>query len=443
MLRILEKPCFYLIVFLFPVTAISQIMTHLETKNLSAILAIENQRFTIDSDTTITEERVEYYDGKGNVVYLFEYDHDLERAKHWMKQDDAPFKSYDIYTDGKRDAHFSEKKLNDSTYRFEYFAHDSLYVSTNIFLDSQTVLIIPDSTIVEMEFDSLRNFTEIKNIGKDGKIEATYKFEVLAIDEKGNWTERLERNISEKQEYTILHQRRIKYSDEYKISNYFELNIDTVTLDGRLITDPEALNPNTSSKLADEIYDEDSLDEKSIYESFQSLFYQKYFNSNYFLRFSTNREGAAKVLEDRLLFYYTTHVFDVRNEKHFIGRTQSNRWFDKTASFNRLEQLESPPVPTEKWVQVNGYNCREYLALGPNGGTNRFFVTEELPFINYCDFTFTLPGFVMKSERYIPGVGEVKLVVDLKECSYPFHFLEFLDGLNEAYGTEIMYLQRK
>ena len=125
MLEKLKKLGLYFIAFLIPVTLTSQIIHNIETKNLSAILAVKHQMFSIDFDTTITEERVEYYDGNGTIVFVFEYDYYFERSKHWLKQYDAPFKSYSGYTDRKRDSYISEKQLNDSTHILEHLAHDS------------------------------------------------------------------------------------------------------------------------------------------------------------------------------------------------------------------------------------------------------------------------------------------------------------------------------
>ncbi len=418
-------------------------MHNLETKHLSSILAVENQSFFIKSDTTLSEERVEYYDGQGNIVYLFEYDHDSKQTKHWMKQDQVPYNLYHVYTNGKRDSSFIEKQLNDSTYVLEYYVNDSLFRSTNILLDTQTILILPDSTIVEMKYDNQHSFSEIRYLNKNNEPKTTIEYEVLARDKKGNWIKRLEKIISDNRNYTFLHQRKIKYADDYEVLNYFELSIDTLILDGRQIADPEILNPNPNGKLAYQEQDEAFNHKIDVYRSIQNLFHQKYFNNYYFLNFSTNKKGATKVLEDRLLYYYPTVVFDVKSKKYFSGRTQSKRWFDKTASFNRLEQLEPAPVPTDRWVQINGYNCREYIKSNSIGKTDRFFVTEQLPFINYCDFTFVLPGFVIKSERYLPVLGEVELVMNLKKCRYPFHFLEFVKELNEKFGTAIRYVRKK
>ena len=438
----LKKTCLYFILFIIPIFSLSQTMAHLETKRLTDILSIETQKFIINSDTSITQEQVEYYDGRGNLVYFFEYDNDTGQTKHVMMQNDLPFKFYYEYNDGKRDSYFSEKQLNDSTYIMEYFLQDTV-VSTIIFLDSSTVLILPDSTIKEIKYDNQHNFKEIKYTKKDGEIDVIFKYEILESDKKGNWTKRFETIISNRSSHTFLSERKIKYFDDYEITSYFEIEIDTFKLDGRLIKNPEILKPNLNDKLIDSDLEEEFINQKFIYESVQRLFHVKYLSDKYFLNFSTNKLGIDEVLKLRLLYYFTTVVYDIKNERHFKGRTKSKRWFDKTESYKRLEQMESPPLPTENWIQINGYSCREYVKTNTIGKADKFFVTEKLPFINYCDFTFNLPGFVMKSERYIPKFGETSIVVDVVKCKYPFHFLENLKELNEKYGTEIMYLQKR
>lgn len=439
----LKKLYLYLPLLLFPLSLFSQKMTHLETKDLSTILAIEHQMFFINTDTTLSEERVEYFDGAGNLVYLFEQDFDMDRTKHWLKNENLPFASYNIFTDRKKDAYFSEKSLNDSTYQLEHYIEDSLHVFTQIYLDDQTILMLPDSTKVEIEFDTQHNFVEQKYLKKDGTLQVRFEYETLSVDKKGNWTKRLENIISDRSNYTILHQRTIKYSEEYEIVNYFELIIETAILEGQVITDPEVLNPNPNKSVHYEDKDEAFFDRKKVYQSFRKLMFQKYFNREYFFQFASDKKGTTKVLEDRLPYYQTTFAFDLKNKKYYSGRTKTKRWFDKTRSFNRLESTESSPTPTEKLIQINGYQCREYTKPNQIGSVDRFYVTEEFPFINYGDFTFRLPGFVMKTERYLPILGTVEIIVDIEKCKYPFHFLEFVKGLNEEYGTEVGYLRKK
>lgn len=435
-----KKSFLHFIIILFPITSFSQVRLDIETKNLSNILSMEYQTFYINTDTFISSENVLYYDGKGNLVFHYEYDYHSDETKHWIKKSDVSHNHFDIYTKGEKDSFFSKKQLNDSTFQTEIFNQES-YIQTSIFLNSNTILNLPDSTIVEMKFDSLHNLANAKLTKKNGEIGSIYEYETLDFDKKGNWTKRIETFVSNKDTYKFLKKRKIKYADEYEISTYFELTIDTALLDGQLILDPEILNPSPDGKAID-FDDEEAMKRSDIYNAYQRLFHQKYFNKDYFMVFSTNKKGYTEVLNERLLYYYPAYVFDVANKRNFKGRTKSNRWFDKTEIFNRLEQTESPPSPTENRIQINGYNCREYSKTNLLGKTDKYFVTEELPFINYCDFTFTLPGFVIKSERYIPILGETKLVVDIKKCGYPFHFLEFLKELNEKFGTKIIYLQK-
>lgn len=425
---------------LVPATALSQIMNNLETKHLSDILAIEHQLFSLDYDTVLTEKRVEYYDGSGNMLYAFED----EETRHWIKQHDVPYTFFNIYNNGNKDSHLAEKQLNDSTYRSEYFIYDSLCTTTYVFLDPYTFLRLPDSSIMNIQLDEQQNFVRTTNTNKEGEVVASCDFEVLAIDEKGNWLERVEKNQFGEFSYTELRKRTIKYTDEYEISKFYELSVDTASLNGQIITDPESLNPDPNDSAVINGLDDPIWDQMRVHRFFKSFFFQHFLSDDYYLRFALDSEMIADALEERLLYQCEGFAFDIKNGKYYAGRTRTGRWFDGTNKIKLLEQIGSTPTPTEQWVEINGYHCREYVKPGLDGkSTDRFFVTKDLPFVNYAEFDTALPGFVMKCERHFPEIGEIKLVMNINEVRYPFHLLEFVDKLKEELKIETLYLRRR
>ena len=460
---ITEKATLFFILFLFTNTCNSQTlsnddwrkmqvyyelhnyaMSRYEHKNISKILSIASESYFIDpisQDSSILSKQVEYYDGEGNLEFLYLNEIQDNDIRYWMKQFDKPHQTFNIYADGVKDSHFSIKSINDSTCMFELF-QDDLNRSITVFIDSTMIRTLSDSTISVCKFDNNNNFTEVKNIDKNGKTSFILNLEILTSDKNNNWTSRIIKNTSNGEASTFFQKRNIKYADEYEISKYFELKIDSLLIGDQLIIDPEVLNPNNDGSKFNTADEDAKLKHEHVYESVLNLFHKKYFNKNYFLKFSASEKEETEILKDRLFKYLKTYVMDIKNKRYYRGRTNSKRWFDKTASFNRLEQMESQPSPTDNWIHINGYDCREYIKLNSKGKKEIFFVTEDLPFINYCDFTFTLPGFVMKSTRQLQDFGDITIVTSIKQSNYPFHFLAFLNELNDKYGVEIKYLQK-
>lgn len=411
-----------------------------EYKNKAEILSVETEIYSIDStsqDSFVMFDQLEYYDGAGNLVFLkIEETYDV---RYWLKQLNASDQIYNIYTDGAKESHFSIES-NDSAYQFEFFDNDSDQ-KLDIFIDTEKIQTRSDSVIIEGQFNDRGYFSQIKHKDTSGNAFFVMNLETLTYDEKGNWTSRIIKNNSRGKTYTYLKKRKINYADEYKITKYLELEIDSLIMDQQLIVDPELLNPDSIERFANSRDEEAIREQKFIYESALRLFYKKYFNDDYFFNFSFSENETKQVLNERLLKHLKTFVFDIKNKRFYRGRTNSKRWFDKTGSFNRMQEMESPPTITDKRLQINGYNCSEYVRLKPTGEKEIYYVTEELPFINYADFTFKLPGFILKSTRHLREMGAVTIVTNIKETNYPFHFLAFLTELNVVFGIEIKYLQ--
>jgi hypothetical protein len=412
-----------------------------EPKKSTGILSISTESYFIDpvsKDTSKTDERIAYYDGKGNLAFLYSEDHQSENTQHWIKQ---PDQTYNVYYDGVQVSVFSIQSIDKSHRRIELTQQDTKH-PIDIEANSSKIRVQADTTIIESRFDAQGDVTAIVLMDLSGNINTSLNLDILTRDQHANWTSRLIKRLSEGEEITFFQKREIRYADEYTIAELLEIKMDSLEINDELITDPEVLNPDNEDNKLSATDEEGRISQKFAYKAVRKLFYKKYFNDDYFFNFSVNDEEVAETLDERLFKYLRTFVFDRKNKQIYMGRTNSKRWFDKTASFRRMEQMESPPTPTDNWENINGYHCREFVKLNSEGKEETFFVTEDLPFINYIDFTFTLPGFILKSTRYYQDIGKATIVISINQADYPFHFLEFLGELNETFGVEIKYLQQ-
>ena len=416
-------------------------MSMFEPKNSTEILSVSTESYIIDSaskDTSKTDERIAYYDGKGNLAFLYSEDHQSENTQHWIKQ---PDQTYNVYYDGVQVSGFSIQSIDKSHRRIELPQQDARHI-IDIQANSNKIRVLADTTIIESRFNAQGDVTAIVLMDLSGNISTSLNLEILTKDQHANWTSRRIKRVLNGEEITFFQKREIRYADEYAIAELSEISMDSLIINDQLITDPEVLNPDNEDNKLGATDEEGRISQKFAYKAVKKLFYKKYFNDDYFFNFSVNDEEVAETLDERLFKYLRTFIFDRKNKRTYMGRTNSKRWFDKTTSFKRMEQMESPPTPTDNWVNINGYHCREFVKLNSEGKEESFFVTEDLPFTNYADFTFTLPGFILKSTKYYQDIGKTTIVVSINQADYPFHFLEFLGELNETFGVDIKYLQQ-
>lgn len=414
-----------------------------ENKHMDEVLGIATVVYSLDAetaDTTVIFEQTEYYDGEGNLAFAIVEDENLEEVRYWVKQLNQPAQAFTIYTNLGWDAAFTVDKKEDDATSIQFVQHD---FRTNMELVSTAtgVQVLADSMTSECVWNEEGYITEIVHQDKQ---QPTFKsnFEILRTDRKGNWTSRLIHNSSDGQTSTYLQKRTIKYEDQHEAARYFELKIDSLFIAGQHIRKLDMLRPRFRGVKPDSAEIQRQAQQERIFRFAENLYHRKYFNKDYFFDFNFSEKDELEVLENRFYGTSSTRVIDLRNNRYFEGRTSSERWFDKTSKYKTLERLEAEPTPTDEWADINGYRCRAYTRKNARGREEVFYVTEELPFVNYFEFTCRLPGFVMKSTRNISDWGEVTVVVGIEAADYPFRFLEFMDGLNDRFGTEIQYLHK-
>lgn len=420
-------------------------MNRFENKLMPDILSISTETYVIrsaGSDTTLIHQQTKHYGSEGHLDFsVIENPQREEEKFYYIRQLDQPEEVFRLYLEKEKEADISIKTIDDSTYVFE-FTQEGFSQKLELHTSADRVWTREDSLLIEYKFDDSGNLTQFVHQVEGGDVGFQSDLEILTTDEHGNWTSRVSSNTAYGQSQSFLQKRQIQYRDQYEVADYFELKIDSLFIDGQLILDPAGLEPEPLVEDADEDEIRRFFHQKSKFDLAEASEFRRYFNEDYFFEFSVNEADDLAQMEERLYAYLKTHAADLRNNRHFEGRTRSLRWFDQTDSYLRLELMEPEASPTDTWELINGYKCRLYTRINARGIEEFYYVTEELPFINYFDFTCSLPGLVMKCTRNIVGYGEISVVTKIEKTNYPFRFLEFVKELNEKFGTEIQYLQR-
>ena len=419
------------------------VMSNYENKHMDEVLSISSKVYALDSgaeDTTLVYEQVEYYDGEGNLAFSCIKDPESSEVRYWVKQLRRPDQqAFTIFTNLGRDGIFIIQSADESSSTVE-FAQNVYSAELNLQVDEEMVRMQVDSIQLGYIFGDQGNITKVVHRLENGELAFESAIEILNVDDKGNWTNRILTNTSGGSVDTYLHQREIKYEDAYEAAKYFELKIDSLIIADEYIRNIRTLRPRFSGGKPDSLELRKQAQQERIFRFAENLYHRKYFNDDYFFDIIFSEKDELKILENRFYGPSRAQVTDLRKQRFYQGRTSSERWFDKTASYKRLQGLEAEPTPTDEWTEIDGYRCRAYVRKNARGRDEVFYVTEELPYVNYLEFTCVLPGFVMKSTRNIADWGEVTVVVDLEEAKYPFRFLEFMRELNGQFGTQIQYL---
>ncbi len=420
------------------------VMSSYENKHMDEVLSISSEVYSLDSgtgDTTLVYEQVEYYDGEGNLAFSCIKDPESSEIRYWVKQlRRADQQAFTIFTNLGRDGTFTIQSADESSSTVE-FAQNAYSAELNLQVDEEMVRMQVDSLQLEYIFGDQGNITQVVHRLENGEPTFESTIEIFDVDDKGNWTNRILTNTSGSSIDTYIHQREIKYEDEYEAAKYFELKIDSLIIDNEYIRNIRTLRPRFSGGKPDSLELRKQAQQERIYRFAENLYHRKYFNDDYFFDIIFSEKDELKILKNRFYGPSRAQVTDLKNQRFYQGRTSSEQWVDKTASYKRLQGLEAEPTPTEEWTEINGYRCRAYTRKNARGRAEVFYVTEDLPYVNYLEFTCVLPGFVMKSTRNIADWGEVTVVVDLEVANYPFRFLEFMEELNDSFGTQIQYLR--
>lgn len=404
-------------------------------KDKKEVLRVDFKNYWLDETNIeskhLQEEGYELYDGSGKVEFrsIKSDQYHQNRNEVWLRNYSEHGEYFDIYDNRDKLYFYRETAVNDSTISIEQkhrYSNDKVQLETYLKRGESYIITFPDSIFIKLYKDDNGNVTKQVLRDKDGKEKISHT-EYLKFDPKGNWTSCIKSSTYEDRTFRILLERTIYYKSDYSINKYLKLEVDSLFLNNNYISSPEDL--------------------KSSHNKFHSkaisrLFRKRYFNSDYFFYFNIDSVDEKQSLDTRLFNEIKTYIQDIKNNRYFSGLTNDDRWFDKTNTYKQLESMTEAPKPSGKVKTINGLLCKEYLGTNESGQKEKYYVTDKYPFINYFDFTFTLPGLIIKSEKYFKPFGKHELTIKISETKYPFHYLEFLEALEEI-DVEVNYLKAK
>ena len=417
-----------------------------DCKDLTQVFKIEHETYLIRDNipkyANLLNKGHDLFDGHGELQFSWRLEDDLKNEEIWLKDLDYPHSKYGIYSNKKKDSEYIEEQLDEVTKKIQFEKRYPQGFKTFVQIDPLTTLILPDSIRLLKELDSLGHVLKTYTKDTKDKTHAITNYKCLNYDHKGNWTEREKTVSTGNRTFKLITKRTLYYKGEYEVNEYRKIVIDSFQLDDKYIKDPEELKPTKKTEINKKERNEYLL-AKRLYQSAGQLFHNKYFNTNHFVYIATSEAEEKETFKTRLFHRVKAKVIDLKTNKFYTGTTSSERWFDHSKKFMEMEKLHEPPAPTDRTQMINGYECQEYIKTNEDGKLERFYMTELLPFINYCDFTFTLPGLIMKSERHIKNFGKTSIVIKIEKATYPFLYFEFMNEAKKIFGLDFSYLISK
>ena len=378
----------------------------------------------------------------------------------WLRQESDSSVVWNVYAikkvEGrtKRDLFmkFHKTQLDGNTYREELIQEHRQISKEVQRIDTNTTFTLPDSIYAvkskKAEGEVIKYYKLLPS--GDTTLIGQIKISNSQMDHMNNWSEQTKtaqrfRSNNFEIEYDIQSNRKIYYRDSFKREQYYEIIPSSLIVNGQKMTYEDNKKAFEKRKKTEFEATGASIGYDLQYKIIDRYFYKRYFNSKYFFEVEIPDIIEKKILEKRLFTDISINILGLHNQEFYSGRLHYNRWFDKTRSFQQMktylsEKMESL-TKTGKTKEVNGYKCDEYKML-IDSKERFYYVTEELPFIDYFMSNYTFPGFVLRIEEHFDQVGQVIFECDVKKVNYPAHYLEFTKKGQEKLGIKFNYLSQ-
>jgi len=345
-----------------------------------------------------------------------------------------------------------EKTILDEHTFTEALTHEDYHTFFKIKrINSNTLFVLPDSMyIVENKQGKINktNFFKLLPSG-DTIVVRDFKITNHQIDQMDNWskqtkTVRRPESNYRSGKYDVLSERKIYYQDSFMREPYYEIVPSLVKVNGKEMTHEgnekafeerrQAIMESTGGSIG---YD-------SFYDIIATHFLKRYYNSTYFFEIMVRNADEKEILKTRLFNDYVIKILRFKDKAFYYGRFHSDgHWMDESRSFQVKKSAFSENMEritkTGKTKEVNGYLCDEYK-MEIASKVKYYYVTEELPFIDYFISPYTFPGFVLRIEEDFDEIGHVVFEYDVKKVDYPAHFLEFTKKGQKKMGIKFNYL---